>query len=288
MLGVVLLAALAIGAFFYLRGASRWQHYLDALRTQPGLVVTEARRGWLSSSIAGLKDPMAADPQALATASGLDPAAVTSSWTPYQALDPSFVLARAKNLLAPPDTVAITLQQDGVLEASGLAPPRWIADARKLALAVPGITRFKDDRLVDAQWAEMGRLRDKVEVYNVLFGEGQSRPLPASDATMNGLLADVTRLTSLARGARRPVSIEIVGHTDGSGAEVLNQWLSQRRAETVRAALAAKLPAGVPLTVKGVSNGEPLRDERTDEDRAWNRRVSLKVTMGDAEPGDGP
>jgi OOP family OmpA-OmpF porin len=288
VLGGLLLAALAIGGFFYLRGASRWQHYLDALRQQPGLVVTEARRGWFSpSSIAGLKDPMAVEPQSLMAASGLDPASVTSSWTPYQALDPSFVLARAKNLLAPPETVAITLQQDGVLEASGLAPPQWIADARKLALAVPGITRFKDDRLIDARWAEMGRLRDKVVVYNVLFGEGQATPLPTAQTTLNSLIADIARLASLARAAGRPLSIEVIGHTDGSGAEGLNRLLSQRRAEAVRAVLAAKLPPGVTLTVKGVSNAEPLREERTDEDRAWNRRVAVNVTMGNPEPEDG-
>jgi OOP family OmpA-OmpF porin len=289
LLAVLLIAALGAGTFFYLRGASRWQHYLDALRQQPGLVVTDARRGWLtSSSIAGLRDPMAVDPQALMVASGLDPASVRSTWAPYQTLDPSFVLARAKNLLAPPETVAITLQQDGVLEASGLAPPRWIADARKLALAVPGITRFKDDHLIDAHWAEMGRLRDKIGVYNVLFGEGQTRPLPTAQTTVENLTADLARLVSLARAAGRALSIEVVGHTDGSGAEALNRLLSQRRAEAVRAALAAKLPAGVPLAVKGVSNGEPLREERTDEDRAWNRRVAVKVTMGSVEPEDGP
>jgi OOP family OmpA-OmpF porin len=288
LVAILLVGALGAAGGFWYAAVARWNGYLAAVQQQPGLVVTRTERNWWGKNlVAGLRDPMAADPRSFLAASGYGPDDVEGTWTPYQALEPPFVLARAKNLLAPPDTVVLVLAADGVLEASGLAPGSWIADARKLARAVPGVITFKDDRLVDERWAELQRLRDKVQVYNVLFAEGWSQPLPSEQQNLNDLIADLTRIVSLASEVRRPASIEIFGHTDGSGAEALNQTLSLLRAATVRAAIAAKLPRGVPITVKGLSNGDPLREERSDEDRAWNRRVSAKVTIGDVRPGEG-
>lgn len=280
-----LLAALLIGgAAWYLYGAWRWHQYLETLEQQPGIVITKSHRGWWTNLVTGLRDPLAADPASFLAAAGFAPGDVKGTWTPYQALEPAFVLTRAKNLLAPPETVAMTLQPGGVLEASGLASGNWIADARKLALAVPGISRFEGDRLIDERWAELQRLRDKVQVYNVLFGEGHSQPLATQPAPLAEISADITRVVQLSRATQRSVAITLFGHTDGSGAEGVNQTLSNRRAEAVRGMLiAAGLPKDVAVAIRGVSNTDPLRQERTDDDRAWNRRVTIRIDLGNVD-----
>jgi outer membrane protein OmpA-like peptidoglycan-associated protein len=69
--------------------------------------------------------------------------------------------------------------------------------------------------------------------------------------------------------------VEIGGHTDNVGAADTNLALSQKRAESVRAALVER---GIPtsrLAAKGYGDTAPVADNRSEEGRAKNRRVEL-------------
>jgi outer membrane protein OmpA-like peptidoglycan-associated protein len=73
------------------------------------------------------------------------------------------------------------------------------------------------------------------------------------------------------------VRIEVAGHTDSVGNDAYNQLLSERRANTVRDFLISR---GVPadrLTVKGYGETDPIADNSTEEGRAKNRRVGLRI-----------
>ena len=126
----------------------RWARYVQTLRGEPGIVVTAAvkRRG--TYAIAGLRDPLAVDPQVLLKECGFDPTHVVSKWEPYYALCSSFILTRAKQILRPPETVTLTLQ-DGVLAARGTASPAWIMTARQQSALLPGITQFQETQLIN-------------------------------------------------------------------------------------------------------------------------------------------
>ena len=79
--GVVLAAAAAVAIFGIVlaaRSESRWRNFLARLNAQPGLVVTEARKGWFShSQVSGLRDASAADPEMIARQEKLDPAGMS-------------------------------------------------------------------------------------------------------------------------------------------------------------------------------------------------------------------
>ncbi len=75
---------------------------------------------------------------------------------------------------------------------------------------------------------------------------------------------------------------KVVGHTDASGPESYNLWLSKRRAQAVVDVL---IQAGVdPGQLEACGEGEtaPLASNDTAEGRAHNRRVELTVTGFDA------
>src|SRR5689334_5855289 len=79
-------------------------------------------------------------------------------------------------------------------------------------------------------------------------------------------------------------AIRLVGHTDTVGTAGYNQALGQRRAEAVRRALLAALDrlrpgAGRTFSVNVESAGElrPVARERTEVERALNRRVEIFV-----------
>jgi outer membrane protein OmpA-like peptidoglycan-associated protein len=68
----------------------------------------------------------------------------------------------------------------------------------------------------------------------------------------------------------------VEGHTDTTGETAYNQWLSERRAESVRQLLVVKHGVN-PSQVRAVGVGEtsPVADNNTAEGRRLNRRVEL-------------
>ena len=71
--------------------------------------------------------------------------------------------------------------------------------------------------------------------------------------------------------------IEIGGHTDSDGDDASNMTLSQKRAETVKAELAAAGIAEDRMSAKGYGETQPVADNSTPEDKAKNRRIEFKL-----------
>lgn len=75
------------------------------------------------------------------------------------------------------------------------------------------------------------------------------------------------------------ITISVEGHTDDIGSDEYNQALSLQRAEAVRAYLASHGIAASRMTVQGFGESSPVATNDTDEGRAQNRRVELRVTQ---------
>ena len=150
LLGLVLLAAAGAGGVSWwqnrqllqaeqaLRAGEQrlWDGYIAALRTEPGIVVTESSWQGDKFLVAGLRDPLAVDPLRLLGQSGIDPARVVSRWVPYQGLEPGFVLKRLQASLDPPSSVTLAVEGDRIV-ARGSARPTWIERARAVARMLP-------------------------------------------------------------------------------------------------------------------------------------------------------
>lgn len=73
------------------------------------------------------------------------------------------------------------------------------------------------------------------------------------------------------------VKIQISGHTDNVGKPAENLVLSNNRAKTVVSYLINKRISPQRLSYKGFGETQPVADNKTDEDRAKNRRTEMKV-----------
>ncbi len=78
-------------------------------------------------------------------------------------------------------------------------------------------------------------------------------------------------------------TVRIVGHTDSTGNDAINDPLSVNRASSVRNDLVAHGVAGNRIAIDGRGSREPIADNATDAGRARNRRVDIFV--GEAAPG---
>ncbi|MBY6056183.1 OmpA family protein [Leisingera daeponensis] len=74
-----------------------------------------------------------------------------------------------------------------------------------------------------------------------------------------------------------PVRLEIQGHTDSQGREVMNQNLSQARAQSVLNELRARRVVTSTFAAKGYGESEPIADNGTEEGREANRRIEFKL-----------
>jgi OOP family OmpA-OmpF porin len=282
----VALFGIALAAFFSVRRNRRWNDYLARVAATPGLVVASSERRGGKLYVNGLRDPLAADPATLLAPARLGQEDVVATWRPYQALDPELVLARAKHVLEPPATAALAMR-GGVLAATGAAPHEWIADAKRQSRALPGVTRFEDSGLVDADRRELEALGRTIEGRLFFFSPG-SAELSASETAKLAAAADLARLPAASAAAGRPSRVEVIGRGDSEGTEGINRPLSRQRAERVLAALRAQGIGSANIATVGVGSEKPLREEKTEEDKQYNRSVSFRVVPDGSAAGEAP
>ena len=80
---------------------------------------------------------------------------------------------------------------------------------------------------------------------------------------------------------QNPVTtVTIIGHTDSTGTDAINNPLSVNRAASTRDYLVARGVAASRIAIDGRGSREPIADNNTVEGRAKNRRVEIFV----AEP----
>ena len=86
-------------------------------------------------------------------------------------------------------------------------------------------------------------------------------------------------LDRFAEGLRNNPNAEvrIIGHTDSTGSDAINDPLSLRRAEATRNYLTARGVNGARVQVQGMGSRQPVASNDTNEGRARNRRVEIFV-----------
>jgi len=76
-------------------------------------------------------------------------------------------------------------------------------------------------------------------------------------------------------------SVMVIGHTDSTGTDAINDPLSFQRAQSVRDYLVPRGVAPSRVTIDGRGSREPIADNTTVAGRAMNRRVEIFVAEAD-------
>ena len=114
-------------------------------------------------------------------------------------------------------------------------------------------------------------IKDEIKLKGVHFDTDSAVLAPDSESVLNDAVATLKKNPSLV--------IEVRGHTDSRGSKKHNQVLSQKRAESVEAYLKEHGVTNT-LSAKGFGESNPRADNKTEEGRAENRRVSLRIIGG--------
>lgn len=107
-----------------------------------------------------------------------------------------------------------------------------------------------------------------LEAAHIEFETGSDRI-----ASSKAALLDLTARAA----ADCPGRLRIEGHTDDTGSAAINDALSQRRAEAVRAALIQRGVSPSRLIAVGYGASRPVGDNATEAGRALNRRIEIHI-----------
>ncbi len=267
--------------FFEFREERRWADYLEKLQAEHGIVITDAEKRHGKYFISGLRDPVAADPLKILQETEINPKTVQSRWEAYLSLDPEIIAARAKKVLQPPKTVNLSVDESGIIYASGTAPRRWIVEARRQARTIPGVTKFQEKNLVVTDIKKFEETRKKIERQVIFFARGAQELVTNQDKKIQNLVREMQKLADYAHVLDKNVKIQILGRTDKEGPEQANIRLSKARADTIKSILVSQGIAASQLSTAGLGTKNPLRKELSEKDKAVNRSVSFKVIVSD-------
>jgi OOP family OmpA-OmpF porin len=105
----------------------------------------------------------------------------------------------------------------------------------------------------------------------LVFDTGSATIRPESQAQLNNVAAILTNCPS--------VHLQIAGYTDNVGSAEQNRRLSRNRANSVIAQLVSKGASPDCLTAEGYGEEYPVAGNASEESRAQNRRVAMRVTQ---------
>jgi OOP family OmpA-OmpF porin len=111
---------------------------------------------------------------------------------------------------------------------------------------------------------------DTLVLRGVNFDFDKSTLTPMAKTILDGVAEALTK--------RPDIKVEIGGHTDSLGSDSYNLKLSDRRSKSVKTYLVERGIDEARMTTKGYGEAVPVADNETEEGRALNRRVELKVT----------
>ncbi|MBQ1761670.1 MAG: OmpA family protein [Aquincola sp.] len=85
-------------------------------------------------------------------------------------------------------------------------------------------------------------------------------------------------LDQFAQGLDPAMRVRVIGHTDSTGSDAVNDPLSRERAYSVQQYLTTRGVQGSRISTEGVGSRQPLADNATADGRARNRRVEIYLT----------
>ncbi len=103
----------------------------------------------------------------------------------------------------------------------------------------------------------------------VTFATGSANLSPQFRSTLDKISATLAEYEK--------TYVDVLGHTDSVGTEAYNQTLSEQRSQTVADYLVSRGVNRARIATKGYGESQPRASNTTEEGRAQNRRVEIRL-----------
>ncbi len=157
--------------------------------------------------------------------------------------------------------------------------------ARIIGAGIGGVAGTVIGNRMDQQIRELDEATEGTGVDVSKTPDGESILVNLPDVTF---AVDSTTISPSFRAALDEVAaslqkypdslVDVMGHTDSTGSDSYNLDLSRRRAESVKGYLVMRGVSGARIATVGYGEQYPRADNATEEGRALNRRVEIRIT----------
>ena len=238
----------------------QWQSVINGLRAEPGLVVINDSQDQARIDI--LKDPLARSPETMLGEMKMEKP-IAFNKQPYLSIDDSIVLQRAKQVLTPPPQVNFAVK-NSLLTVTGKAPTDWSKLLQNRWRQVAGVSQLNTDdlRVFDPNLPRINALIREIESMVIPFENNKALLSEASNNLITKVGATWGQLINLANKSNKPIKLMLTGYSDSTGTELINNKLSQQRAEIVKQRLVTN---GISehIFVNAVAGKSIKRNERS-------------------------
>ncbi len=277
---VVTLLIVALMAWFGYRNWEARQELLtlqDVLEDTPGWYVADVERTGKALTVRGLRDPLAASIEEVASDAGLSTDRLVADLQPFQSLDPEIVYQRTLAALDAPSSASVTYDA-GRIVVIGSASQVWIdATEQKVASGAFGMSVELDG----VSSIDLEQLRaDVAAAREVQFAFTEGTEL--SDADASALRDHVTKVSSLVSEADRlgaTLNVSIIGEADAIGTVELNTDLAARRASLAEQMLIEQGVSAERLSTSLIVDGDLANATNLER-----RRVSILLEFDSPSP----
>ena len=159
--------------------------------------------------------------------------------------------------------------------------------ARVLSDKLGGATAFELKVTYSEALDPLASIPSPEECIDLLNAAGDKRKItfaPSSTEIEADAQETIDAIAEILRDCRG-VEIEIGGHTDSQGREIMNEQLSQARADAVLNAIMARRVLVSNLSAKGYGESQPIADNETEAGREANRRIEFRL-VGESETAE--
>lgn len=157
--------------------------------------------------------------------------------------------------------------------------------ARILSARLEGGTKFDLDVTYSEALDPLAALptpKECVEMINAAANRRKITFAPSSSDIEADALATVDAIADILRDCQS-AQIEISGHTDSQGREIMNEQLSQARADAVLNAIMERRVLTSNLSARGYGESQPIADNDTEDGREANRRIEFRLVTPETE-----
>jgi OOP family OmpA-OmpF porin len=229
---VLMCAMLAYWGYDNWQFEQRIADYVRLLQQNQSIVITQQNHHDGQLLINGLYDPLSEHPDTLIAKSRLQAHEIQSHWQAYQSLAPVFVEQRLKQLLQPPPSVNLTLDNHNRLVITGIADEAWINKLAIITPAVAGVSGIDSDKLQSYQ-QQIEILITHVKNIAVYFMLSSTDLSEEQAQQLLSLVTVLQQIQTLSHSINKTPHLLITGQADGTGTLEKNSVLAQKRAAIV-------------------------------------------------------
>lgn len=279
----ILLALLAvligIWTFNSIRDKRQLNNFMEKLNAEPGIVITYTEKRSGTYHIFGLRDPAAAGPGEIAGKLGIDSEKFTYELEPYYSLASDLAekrIEKIKTVLKPPKTVKLEFNGQ-LLKISGSASHAWLVEMKEVIRNISGVSVYDASNIINIDLQTFNRLAKEIESSFFLFEFFSAELVGGQQDKLQAFINSIEEFLQSGKILQRPVHIDIIGHADSVGTETGNMKVSQERADKIFSLIKGQNIEEKYFTTLGVGSKDPYKEEKTNQDRELNRRVTFRI-----------